>query len=67
MKAKWERLHEIIGDPNMTMAEKYGRLIAHIEKIEAELREIHNDWSKGNFDWTPDYLTIRKFIKEFLK
>ena len=39
MKAKWKRFREIIGDPNMPMVEKYGRLIAHIEKIEAELRE----------------------------
>jgi len=36
------------------------------ETFEKELREIYDDWKKAHFDFTPDYLTIRKFIKKIL-
>ena len=42
MKNDFERFHKIIADSKMEIAEKYGRMVAHLEKIEKELREIKN-------------------------
>ena len=62
MKNDFERFHEIIADSKMEIAEKYGRMVAHLEKIEKELRQMINLKINGIFILNQDQRNILKEI-----
>ena len=62
MKNNFERFHEIIADSKMEIAEKYGRMVAHLEKIEKELRQMINLKINGIFILNQDQRNILKEI-----
>lgn len=64
MKVNLKTLDKILNSSRLPALSKIVASYEWKEAFEKELREIYDDIRKTDFNWTPDYLTLRKFIKE---